>query len=256
MGRMVLRVARSTTRRFTTAVPTTSGSSSRRGRGARIAPAAVGRCEPLGRWPTSRSIAGHRVLPSKACGRGLQDQLRGATSFPPAKMPARPRAASERAVSDTLLHRLFPNDLHHVEGLHQAIREAIPARGHVLDLGCGVNADLESYRTDEREVSGADFQRHPDLRHSEWFRLLGPSGAIPFPDGHFDTIVSVMVLEHVVDPTTFLREAARVLRPGGCFIGHTISGAHYVTLIRRFVGLLPHRLNQALVKKLYGRERS
>jgi SAM-dependent methyltransferase len=156
-------------------------------------------------------------------------------------------------VSDTLLHRLFPHDLHHVEGLHETIREAIPARGHVLDLGCGVNADLEAYRTGEREVWGTDFQRHPELRHSEWFRLLGADGAIPFPNKTFDTVVSVMVLEHVTDPQAFLSEIGRVLRPGGCFIGHSISGSHYVTLIRRFVGLLPHRVNQALVKKLYGR---
>jgi SAM-dependent methyltransferase len=156
-------------------------------------------------------------------------------------------------VSDAFLQRIFPHDVHHVAGLHEAIRQALPERGRVLDLGCGVNADLEGYRTTEREVWGTDFQAHPELRHREWFRRLGRGGSIPFPDGHFDSIVAVMVLEHVADPRAFLREVARVLKPGGRFIGHTISGTHYVTFIRRLIGLLPHSVNQTLVKKLYGR---
>ncbi len=137
--------------------------------------------------------------------------------------------------------------------MHDAIRDALPVRGRILDLGCGVNSDLEAYRTSEREVWGTDFQVHPELRHPEWFRLLHSDGTIPFADGFFDAIAAVMVLEHVADPRAFLREVARTLLPGGQFIGHTISGAHYVTFIRRLIGLLPHAINQSLVKKLYGR---
>jgi SAM-dependent methyltransferase len=156
-------------------------------------------------------------------------------------------------VSDVLLRRLFPHDVHHVAGLHEAIHTSVPEHGRILDLGCGINTDLEPYRTPHREVWGTDFVAHPELRHAEWFRLLGKGGAIPFPDGYFDTVVCVMVLEHVVNPRAFLREVSRVLRPGGRFIGHTISGMHYVTHIRRLIGLLPHSINQALVKRLYGR---
>lgn len=152
-----------------------------------------------------------------------------------------------------LLKRLFPDDAHHVDGFHQELQAVLPQAGRVLDLGCGINADLARYRTDAREVWGADFEAHPELRHPESFRPLTPDGSIPFPDGYFDTVASVMVLEHVADPDRFLGEVHRVLRPGGSFVGHTINGLHYVTWIRRLLGLLPHRWNQALVHRLYGR---
>lgn len=156
-------------------------------------------------------------------------------------------------MSDALLRRVFPRDVHHVAGLHDALRRAMPDRGRMLDLGCGVNSDLEGYRTPSLEVWGADFDAHPDLRHPEWFRPLGPDGTIPFPDGHFDAVAAVMVLEHVADPRLFLREVSRVLRPGGRFVGHTISGTHYITFIRRLFGLLPHAVSQRVVNCLYGR---
>lgn len=42
-----------------------------------------------------------------------------------------------------------------------------------------------------------------------------PDGRFPFPNDHFDCVVSIDVLEHVDDDQPFLREARRVLRPDG-----------------------------------------
>jgi SAM-dependent methyltransferase len=164
-----------------------------------------------------------------------------------------PNIERSRYLTQTLLKRFFPADAHHVDGLHRELAARRPQHGRILDLGCGVNTDLAAYRSPICEVWGTDFQAHPNLQHVEWFRLLRPDGAIPFPDRYFDLVAAVMVLEHVADPVVFLSEAARVLRPGGCFVGHTISGSHYVTWIRRIIGLFPHSLNQLLVRRLYGR---
>jgi SAM-dependent methyltransferase len=153
----------------------------------------------------------------------------------------------------SLLTRLFPDDVHHVRGLHAELRSCLPQSGRILDLGCGVNTDLAPYRSPEREVWGTDLQAHPELQHAAWFRLMDGRGTIPFPDGYFDLVAATMVLEHVADPAEFFREIERVLQPGARFVGHTISGSHYVTWVRRALGLLPHSFNQALVRRLYGR---
>ena len=48
--------------------------------------------------------------------------------------------------------------------------------------------------------------------------VYGDAQLLPFANGVFDTVVCFQVLEHVAEPWTLVAEAARVLRPGGCFL--------------------------------------
>jgi SAM-dependent methyltransferase len=45
--------------------------------------------------------------------------------------------------------------------------------------------------------------------------ILGNSLSLPFKDLSFDNLVSFQVMEHVQEPIDFLKEAIRVLKPGG-----------------------------------------
>lgn len=52
--------------------------------------------------------------------------------------------------------------------------------------------------------------------------LIGDATTMPFPDGHFSAVVSFTMLHHLSSPQKqdkLLKEACRVLRAGGVFVG-------------------------------------
>jgi len=59
-----------------------------------------------------------------------------------------------------------------------------------------------------------------------WRFVQARAEALPFADATFDVAVLSQILEHVADPVVVVREAGRVVRPGG-WIGITVPvGEH------------------------------
>lgn len=93
----------------------------------------------------------------------------------------------------------------------------------VLEIGVGMGADLLSWAKAGARVTGVDLTERAVEFTGQRLRSAGLSGevrvadaeALPFPDASFDIVWSWGVLHHTPRSRTALREAARVLRPGG-----------------------------------------
>lgn len=113
----------------------------------------------------------------------------------------------------------------------------------VLDYGAGRGAVAAlNLRGRARLVCGVDpddaVLRNPFLDDARV--LLLPGGRIPYDDGTFDVIFSSNVLEHVLDPSTWFRQAYRVLKPGGILLAKTPSKWHYVSVVARLTPQVFH----------------
>ena len=128
----------------------------------------------------------------------------------------------------------------------------------VLDIGCGrgqseedpceFRRQLRRLRGAQRTIIGIDVDPAAATNPLvDEFRRIDDSCHWPVADSEIDLIYSDYVLEHVEDPISFFREAARVLRPGGYLCMRTPNFLGYGALI---TWLIPNRFHKAILARV------
>jgi SAM-dependent methyltransferase len=109
--------------------------------------------------------------------------------------------------------RLIDCDYLHLVTLRKAIcLYAEQFQGQLIDYGAGSKPYRELF-VKAHSYQGADFaiDGPGDI-------LLSRDGMIPCDDACFDALLSFQVIEHVPNPSQFLSESFRVIRPGGSLL--------------------------------------
>lgn len=108
-----------------------------------------------------------------------------------------------------------------MQGFHRQLARLLAATGapgRVLEVGCGEGhitqfvhdrlPQAELFALDlDAELVGQTEGRCPQAQC-----VVGDAQALPWPDGHFDLVLGIEVLEHVPDPARAVAEMARVSR--------------------------------------------
>jgi SAM-dependent methyltransferase len=100
---------------------------------------------------------------------------------------------------------------------HIVNSDALAPGDSLLDYGCGSRPYEALFSNKFKNYIGADIEGNAKAN-----LIIGPEGQIPAADESFDCVLSSQVLEHVVNPQIYLREAFRVLKAGG----HLIVSTH------------------------------
>ncbi|GBR08125.1 hypothetical protein GLI01_16660 [Gluconacetobacter liquefaciens] len=119
----------------------------------------------------------------------------------------------------------FPNDHNRqVDAEYYIHRHSTASHIDFLDLGAGDGRSYDVARQAFPDLNwiGVDIENSPEVasRSRSDCRFHTFDGVnLPFQDNSFDVVYSRQVFEHVRHPEPLLHEVARVLKPGGVFVG-------------------------------------
>lgn len=109
------------------------------------------------------------------------------------------------------------------------------ASGTLADVGCGTGDLWRAAHTRFARCIGVDAVRYEGLPADVEFVAADlDTGRLPLADGETDVAAALEVIEHLENPRAFVRELARVTRPGGWIVVTTpnqLSALSLLTLL-------------------------
>ncbi|MCL5985052.1 MAG: class I SAM-dependent methyltransferase [Actinobacteria bacterium] len=121
-----------------------------------------------------------------------------------------------------------------------SIVNQIPPNSKVLDVGCGDGRISALFKRKDCDVWGVDVSRRAvelasknGIKVKQWDLNQVP---LPFEEASFNVLTLIDVLEHVIDPLALLKEAHRLLAPGGRLIISLPNFARIGNRLRMFIG--------------------
>lgn len=133
--------------------------------------------------------------------------------------------SGERMIEDAYMHSLESYVIYVMHTASYAFAKQYCAGNIVLDLGCGSGYGAARIGEEAKRVEGVDvdaeavaFAQRRYSRENVSFSQIKAGESLPFSDASFDVVLSFQVIEHVWDDGNYLKEAHRVLRPGGVMV--------------------------------------
>jgi SAM-dependent methyltransferase len=117
-----------------------------------------------------------------------------------------------------------------------ALLERRGATGILVDAGCGSGDLWRATRGRFSQCIGVDAVRYPQLPEDVAFRQADLDSPLPLADGSADATAAVEVIEHLDNPRAFVRELARITKPGGWVVVTTpnqLSALSLLTLVAK-----------------------
>jgi ubiquinone/menaquinone biosynthesis C-methylase UbiE len=120
----------------------------------------------------------------------------------------------------------------------------------VLEIGAGGGSVAQQLLSSNPEFVWTAIDIDPEMTRAAATRLqafrnasaqTGDATALPFCDDSFESVVSCLMLHHIIDWERAVAEVARVLRPGGTFVGYDLTRTPFATVLHRLDGS-PYRL--------------
>ncbi|HUS04428.1 MAG TPA: class I SAM-dependent methyltransferase [Dehalococcoidia bacterium] len=125
----------------------------------------------------------------------------------------------------------------------------------LLDIGCGEGFFLSNAANAGYRTKGIELSQDAAAYAKREFGLDIEAGAfedVQFPGNYFDVVTLWQVLEHIPHPLEILKEAHRILKPGGLIAASTpdIEGIPSMMLRRKWWNIRRIHINQFSTKTL------